>query len=1394
MGEAYKGLTIRIGADTTPLQVALKNTNSALNATQSLLRTITKGLKFEPGNVKLLQAQMRLLNENIQNTAVKASDLRTAYRETVDNASTGLQKWIDYEGNLSNALARNQDALRTVEFRIAALKEELRPLAEQYNVTFNQKHFDKTINGLLRVNNLSEAEKKKVREVSDGIKQLDASWEHLDATVKDIGTAAELRKMKIQAEALDVETKRLIADYVKLETSMDFERATSGVRKSKEYTAMLSAAMQKLEAETKQVDKALANSPHNVEAFVAKLKLAEDRAEMLNEELNSVRNTLKEYAAAGIERSNESMLQLVNSTEKARIESERLDNILAQWRAKITITERHMEALNQEIREGTGDVGQMKAEYQKLHGELVILKRNEERATEEAKEAKRALMTKEAQADVRALEAREKELTAAVKAQNSALSKNRRKWESLRDLSTTLAATITPLVTMGAYKVIQAADDIDSAYRDMRKTVNGTEEDFEKLRDTAIEYSQTHAVSADTILEIEAMGGQLGITVDKLQEFGEVASNLDIATDMDSDTIAEQLGQLNNILDWGEGDMERYSNALVRLGNNMPAQESHISQIATRISSMGQIVGMTTDEVLAWSTAAAATGQGAEAAGTALSRTMSQIETAVANGGDKLDQFAAVAGADAETFAKTWGDSPSSALQQFILGLKRIDDEGGSVDKTLGDLGINAVRQKQLLQSLTTTTDVLSDALIMSKDAWNGIDDQWGAAGDAAREAAQKSEGFSGALQILKNNANDLGYAVGEAILPALKILTEVVKGVTEAFNNMSPVAKTTTVALVGFLGILGPGMRIVSQFAATMGSLGTASGGAGTGVKTLYERLGNGSPRMQALQMRLLDVATATDTSAKSFKGMQAKMASTILTSKGLAIALSALKTVGIMAAVTAVIMLIGKLSELAKENNLVKESFEAFETTSGDAFSDAASSARTLRDTVVDVRSAVVESAQSIADMKKSWKEQETELYGSQKAMEHYLEVIDNATAPTEEVQQALDYVNQATGQSVQLFDEAGNKINGATEELHNNAQAWIDNAKAQAYAAMLKDAWTAYYDIQMKLVDAAKEREQAEADLQYWEEQRNAGVLGAQDMVDSFSDKVEKLKENERDLAQQEAAATQSIENLGEAADGAANSAVTMRENMENVIKNAPGMESALQSADSSVQAFATELDQAGYSLSDLQSLSDESWKAIADAVADGESGVSVAASLIDGDMENMKKSMDTVPPKAQSVASQIASAFSFPYADSWGVELGRKVADGLSSVQKYASDASLAYAQSLASGIHFSLPDIGPLRKLPTWPIHMAQQWAIGTKKALPIYTKSSLMAASAIASDMPTQAQLGAYSTAAHSGSSYLASSTVQNTYIVNGLTYDDGTNVANAVSDLMRAARIQRRA
>ena len=142
----------------------------------------------------------------------------------------------------------------------------------------------------------------------------------------------------------------------------------------------------------------------------------------------------------------------------------------------------------------------------------------------------------------------------------------------------------------------------------------------------------------------------------------------------------------------------------------MPAQESAIMDVTSRIGSLGGIVGMSTPQVLAWATAIAATGQNSEAAGTAISNTMSDIEGAVASGGDKLEGFAKVAGMSAEQFAKSWNETPSDAMKSFVEGLHSIDEQGGSVDKTLQDLGITGVRQKQALEGLSQTTDVLNDA------------------------------------------------------------------------------------------------------------------------------------------------------------------------------------------------------------------------------------------------------------------------------------------------------------------------------------------------------------------------------------------------------------------------------------------------------------------------------------------------------------------------------------------------------------------------------------------------------------------------------------------------------------------------------------------------------------
>ena len=68
----------------------------------------------------------------------------------------------------------------------------------------------------------------------------------------------------------------------------------------------------------------------------------------------------------------------------------------------------------------------------------------------------------------------------------------------------------------------------------------------------------------------------------------------------------------------------------------------------------------------------------AEAGGSAVSKLMKNIEVEVKTGGDKLEQFAAVANMTAEEFTQAWGDNAVNALGLFVSGLNDVERNGKS--------------------------------------------------------------------------------------------------------------------------------------------------------------------------------------------------------------------------------------------------------------------------------------------------------------------------------------------------------------------------------------------------------------------------------------------------------------------------------------------------------------------------------------------------------------------------------------------------------------------------------------------------------------------------------------------------------------------------------------------
>lgn len=356
------------------------------------------------------------------------------------------------------------------------------------------------------------------------------------------------------------------------------------------------------------------------------------------------------------------------------------------------------------------------------------------------------------------------------------------------------------LVVFGAATLVglgmaaKAAIDWESAWAGVRKTVEGSPEQLAQLegelRNLATTLPATHA----EIAGVAEAAGQLGIATEDVSAFTKVMIDLGETTNLTAEEAATSIAKLMNIMQTAPGDVDNLGAALVDLGNNGASTERDIIEMALRIAGAGEQIGLTESDVLGFANALASLGIEAEAGGSAISRVMSDMAKAVAQGGDELNAFAEVAGMTASEFAAAFREDPAAAIASFVEGLGGIKAAGGDVFTVLDNMGLGSIRVRDALLRLAGGGDILRESLQLGADAWEENT-------ALVEEAEKRYDTTEAKIQIARNTLVDLAIDIGGVLLPALSGMAEGVANVLRWFSDLPGPVKTVATVLATIAG-----------------------------------------------------------------------------------------------------------------------------------------------------------------------------------------------------------------------------------------------------------------------------------------------------------------------------------------------------------------------------------------------------------------------------------------------------------------------------------------------------------------------------------------------------------------------------------------------------------------
>jgi len=317
----------------------------------------------------------------------------------------------------------------------------------------------------------------------------------------------------------------------------------------------------------------------------------------------------------------------------------------------------------------------------------------------------------------------------------------------------------------GIASPIGSAMKFESAMSDVRKVVDfDTPDQFKQMGDDIRALSKSMPMTATQIAEIVAAGGQAGVATRDLLTFSQGVVKVGIAWDTAAGATGQALAEMMSGMQMTVPQVMQLADQINFLSNKTAASAPKILDFMTRAGPYGRQFGMAAKEVAALGTAMISAGYAPDVAA-----------TSIRNLGNALTKGTAATKAQ----RAAWRELGTNAVDvakwtQKYGGAQVLQAVFTRIEKTIPKERQAAFMSALFGDEARGAAAYLGSTLL--RDTLRLIADDTQSAGSAQKEYESRLKTSANALQLFRNEVDDLNRSLGFALLPSFDKLLEVVK------------------------------------------------------------------------------------------------------------------------------------------------------------------------------------------------------------------------------------------------------------------------------------------------------------------------------------------------------------------------------------------------------------------------------------------------------------------------------------------------------------------------------------------------------------------------------------------------------------------------------------------